>query len=104
MPARETSARTAARVGRYVDVGGNDVRPPNQPCSTVVQLEPTTPKSWKAKPPEPLAFQSATSPLLLRHRIPSSPLPLKSPIPSICQLWSTTPKSSYVKPPEPLAF
>ena len=38
------------------------------------------------KPPEPLGFHNSVSPLALRHRMLSSPLPVKSPVPAICQL------------------
>jgi hypothetical protein len=42
------------------------------------QLAGTTPRSSPVNPPEPLAFHKAVSPLALRQRMLSSPVPLKS--------------------------
>ena len=57
------------------------------------QPPPTTPRSSPTKPPEPLGFHNSVSPLVLRHKIPDWPSPLKSPVPTICQLVLTTPRS-----------
>ena len=57
------------------------------------------------KPPEPFGFHKAVLPLeSLRHKILSSPFPVKSPVPTTCQLVGTLLRFSSVKPPEPFGF
>ena len=68
------------------------------------QLVPTTPRSLAANPPEPLGFHNSVSPLVLRHRIPDWPLPLKSPVPAICQLAANDAQILADEAAEPLGF